>query len=251
MTIAVDHIAGHTYHGRKGSVSNGFRYSVDYVLFDAEKEVRGPKLFRRNERSVVGVHDVDHGGAPGLGRGAIWVREILQQFQIAGIDKIELLAQPKVFGHVFNPVSFWLCRKADALIAVIAEVTNTFGERHSYLVYHPDQRAIAPTDRMKAVKIFYVSPFQPIEGEYEFRFDINLDRIGVWIDYRQSDGGLIATLTGQRSVLSNRSILSMLLRRPFGSRRVLGLIHWQAFKLWLKGAQYKTRPTPPDQEVSR
>ena len=137
------------------------------------------------------------------------------------------------------------------MIAVIAEVTNTFGERHSYLVYHPDQRAIAPTDRMKAVKIFYVSPFQPVEGEYEFRFDINLDRIGIWIDYRQSDGGLIATLTGQRSALSNQSILSMLLRRPFGSRRVLGLIHWQAFKLWLKGAQYKTRPTPPDQEVSR
>ncbi|MEP1536221.1 MAG: DUF1365 domain-containing protein [Paracoccaceae bacterium] len=251
MTITVDHIAGHTYHGRKGSVSNGFRYSVDYVLFDAEKPVRGPKLFRRNERSIVGVNDADHGGAPGAGRGAIWVREVLQKFQIAGIDKIELLAQPKVFGHVFNPVSFWFCRKADELIAVIAEVTNTFGERHSYLFFHPDQRPIARADRMTATKVFYVSPFQPVEGEYEFRFDINSDRIGIWIDYRQGDGGLIATLTGPRKTLSNRSILSMLLRRPFGSRRVLGLIHWQAFKLWLKGAQYKTRPTPPDQEVSR
>ena len=251
MSFAVDHIAGQTYHARKGAVSNGFRYSVDYVLFDAEKTVRGPKLFRRNERSVVGVNDADHGGAPGSGRGAAWVREILQQYQIANVDKIELLAQPKVLGHVFNPVSFWLCRKADALIAVIAEVTNTFGERHSYLVYHPDQHPIAPTDRLRATKIFYVSPFQPVEGEYEFRFDINADRIGVWIDYRRGDGGVIATLTGHRNPLSNRSIMGMLLRRPFGSRRVLTLIHWQAFKLWLKGASYKVRPDPPNHEVSR
>ncbi len=251
MIRTVDHIAGQTYHGRKGSVSNGFRYSVDYVLFDAERPVTTPRLFRRNQRGLVGINDTDHGGAPGDGRGAKWVRDILQQYQIAGIDKIELLAQPKVFGHVFNPVSFWLCKKAEALIAVIAEVTNTFGERHSYLVYHSDQRAIEPHDRMQATKIFYVSPFQPIEGGYEFRFDISAKRIGIWIDYNHPNGGLIATLTGRRAELSNRSIMGMLTRRPLGSRRVLALIHWQAFKLWLKGARYRVRPEPPNQEVSR
>ncbi|MEO0634972.1 MAG: DUF1365 domain-containing protein, partial [Pseudomonadota bacterium] len=212
MSATVDHIAGMTYHGRKGAVANAFRYSVDYVLLDAEAHVRAPWMFARNGRGLTALNDVDHGGAPGQGRGARWVRDVLQAHQVVGIDKIELLAQPKVLGHVFNPVSFWLCRKAGALIAVIAEVTNTFGERHSYLVRHSDQRPIAPDDRLRAEKIHYVSPFQPIEGGYEFRFDITEDRIGIWIDYTQGKGGLIATLTGQRAALSNGGMLRAMLR---------------------------------------
>ncbi|MEM6758138.1 MAG: DUF1365 domain-containing protein [Pseudomonadota bacterium] len=250
MSMTVDHIAGQTYHGRKGAVANAFRYSVDYVLLDAEAPLRTPWMFRRNGRGLTALNDVDHGGAPGQGRGPKWVREVLQSHQVVGIDKIELLAQPKVLGHVFNPVSFWLCRKVGALIAVIAEVTNTFGERHSYLVHHGDQRPIAPEDRLQARKIHYVSPFQPIEGGYEFRFDITDDRIGIWIDYTQGKGGLIATLTGQRATMSNGGMLRAMLRRPLGSRRVLALIHWQALKLWWKGSKYRVRPTPPEQEVS-
>ncbi|MEL7093015.1 MAG: DUF1365 domain-containing protein, partial [Pseudomonadota bacterium] len=212
MSATVDHIAGMTYHGRKGAVANAFRYSVDYVLLDAEAPVRAPWMFARNGRGLTALNDVDHGGAPGQGRGAKWVRDVLQSHQVVGIDKIELLAQPKVLGHVFNPVSFWLCRTAGALIAVIAEVTNTFGERHSYLVRHVDQRPIAPDDRLRAEKIHYVSPFQPIEGGYEFRFDITEDRIGIWIDYSQGKGGLIATLTGRRAALSNGGMLRAMLR---------------------------------------
>ncbi|NRB04778.1 MAG: DUF1365 domain-containing protein [Rhodobacteraceae bacterium] len=252
MSTAIDHIAGQTFHGRKGDVNNAFRYSVDYVLVDAEAHVRGPFLFRRNGRAPFTLDDKDHGGDPKNGRGAVWAREVLAQHQITGIDKIELLAQPKVLGHVFNPVSFWLCRRADgALIAVISEVTNTFGERHSYLTHHSDLRPIGRSDRLTAQKIFYVSPFQPIEGSYEFRFDITEERVGIWIDYNQSHGGLIATLTGTRKPLSNRSILRTMLRRPFGSRRVLTLIHWQALKLFLKRVKYRVRPTPPVQEVSK
>ncbi|WP_299293194.1 DUF1365 domain-containing protein [uncultured Tateyamaria sp.] len=252
MTSTVDHIAGVTYHGRKGAIENAFRYSVDYMLLDAEADVTTPGLFRRNGRGVMALDDVDHGGTPKAGRGAQWVREVLEAHQITGVTRIELLAQPKVLGHVFNPVSFWLCRRADnALIAVIAEVTNTFGDRHSYLVSHPDVRPIAAEDRMQATKIFHVSPFQPVEGGYEFRFDIRDDRVGIWIDYSRGEGGLIATLTGRRAALSNGSILRAILRRPFGSRRVLGLIHWQALKLWIKRATYRARPVPPTEEVSR
>lgn len=248
----VEHIAGQTYHGRKGAIRNAFRYSVDYVLFDAEATVKAPFLFRRNAWAVTGVRDRDHGGPPGAGRGAAWVRDVLEQHQVRDIAKIELLAQPRVLGHVFNPVSFWLCRTSDgALIAVIAEVSNTFGDRHSYLCLHPDHRAIAPSDTLRASKIFFVSPFQPVEGGYSFRFDISAERIGIWIDYAQAQGGLVATLTGARKPLSNRSILQALTRRPLGARRVLALIHWQALKLWAKGALYRSRPTPPSQEVSR
>ena len=131
-----------------------------------------------------------------------------------------------------------------------AEVTNTFGDRHSYLCNHPDLRPITPTDRLKATKIFHVSPFQPIDGTYEFRFDFRDEKVGIWIDLQMPHGGVMANLIGTCKPLRNRTILGALLRRPFGSRRVLGLIHWQAFKLWLKGAKYRARPEPPKAEVS-
>lgn len=252
MTAVIDHIVGQTYHGRKGAVENAFRYSVDYLLLDGESVVRTPALFSRNGRGVTALLDRDHGGPPGQGRGAAWARDVLKEHQVKGIARIDLLAQPRVLGHVFNPVSFWLCRDMDnALIAVIAEVTNTFGDRHSYLCHHADGRPITPADRMRATKMLHVSPFQPVEGGYTFRFDITAERVGIWIDYGREGGGLIATLTGKRQTLTNGSILRALLRRPFGARRVLALIHWQALKLWIKRATFRSQPTPPEREVSK
>ena len=251
MTASVDHIAGHTFHARKGEVENAFRYSIDYVLCDAEAPVATPWLFGRNEAGFASLQDVDHGGAPKKGAGAGWVRDVLAHHAIDGIDQIELLAQPRVLGHVFNPVSFWLCRRKGLLTVVIAEVSNTFGDRHCYLCHHDDLRPIAADDHLCATKIFHVSPFQPVEGSYTFRFDIRPDRIGVWIDYTAGNGGLIATLTGKRKPLTNTEILKAFVRRPFGARRVLTLIHWQAIKLWWKGATFRTRPTPPSDEISR
>lgn len=253
MPEAIDHIDGITFHGRKGVVKNAFRYSIDYVLLDAEADLETPSLFSRNRWGLTGLDDRDHGGAPKQGRGARWAREVLEAHQVTGVTRIELLAQPKVMGHVFNPVSFWLCRQAedDALIAVIVEVSNTFGDRHSYLVHHSDLRPIEPADRLTAQKILHVSPFQPVEGGYEFRFDIRSDRIGIWIDYSRGEGGLIATLTGHRTKLNNRRILKMFLRRPFGSRRVLALIHLQAVKLWWKKAGFRSCPEAPKRDVSQ
>ncbi|KIN75213.1 putative cyclopropane/cyclopropene fatty acid synthesis protein [Sulfitobacter noctilucae] len=233
-------------------MENAFRYSIDYVLCDAEAPVKTPFLFGRNRAGLASLHDSDHGGAAKQGRGASWVREVLAEHGIKGVQRIELLAQPRMLGHVFNPVSFWLCRDTqDALITVIAEVSNTFGDRHCYLCAHDNLRPILPTDELHATKIFHVSPFQPVEGGYTFRFDINDSRVGIWIDYTEGNGGLIATLTGKRTPISNMSILRAILRRPFGSRRVLALIHWQAFKLWWKGAPFRSRPEPPSSEISR
>ncbi|HEY9020418.1 MAG TPA: DUF1365 domain-containing protein [Paracoccaceae bacterium] len=248
----IDHIAGHTWHGRKGGIENAFRYGVDYVLLDAEQPQTAPALFGRNGGNLTSVWDSDHGGPPKAGRGAPWVRDVLAANGIDAPARIELLTQPRVLGHVFNPVSFWLCRDADGgLRVVIAEVTNTFGDRHSYLVHRDDHAPIQPDDRMRATKLMHVSPFQPVEGGYEFRFDITPDRVGIWIDYTGGNGGVIATLVGSRKPLTNAGILKATLRRPFGSRRVLALIHWQALKLWWKGAAYRPRPEPPVEEVSR
>jgi hypothetical protein len=249
----VDHLRGVTFHGRRGGIANAFRYGVDYLLVDPEAETGGPALFSRNARNLTAIWDRDHGGPPGQGRGAAWLREVLAAHGIALPDlRITLLAQPRVMGHVFNPVSFWLCHDgAGALRVVVAEVTNTFGDRHSYLCHRNDHGPIRPADRITATKIFHVSPFQEIAGRYEFRFDIRPDRIHIVIDYGAGDQGLIATLTGRRVALTSMGIIGACLRRPFGSRRVLGLIHWQALKLWAKGARYNARPHPPVSEVSR
>ncbi len=248
----VEHIAGTTFHGRRGAVRNAFRYSIDYVLLDAEAPCAGPTLFSRNRANVATLRDRDHGGAPKEGTGAAWVREVLDRNHLPAPARIELLAQPRILGHVFNPVSFWLCRDAQgALNVVIAEVSNTFGDRHSYLCHHNDRRPIGPRDILTARKVFHVSPFQEIEGGYRFRYDITEDAVDILIDHSRPGGGVVATLKGLRKPLTNRSILAACLRRPFGSRRVLTLIHWQALKLRWKGARYRTRPEPPKTEVSR
>ncbi|MEM9344716.1 MAG: DUF1365 domain-containing protein [Pseudomonadota bacterium] len=253
MTPAVEHIRGETFHGRKGAVNNAFRYSVDYLCLDPEAEVQAPALFSRNRRNLAALHDVDHGGEPGKGRGAAWVREVLDRHGLEYVTRghLLLLAQPRVLGHVFNPVSFWLAHdRAGRLRVVIAEVTNTYGDRHSYLCHRDDLEPIERSDTLTAEKIFHVSPFQKIEGGYAFRFDIRDDAVSIVIDYTAGNGGLVATLKGKREPLTTFGLVRACIARP-GSRRVLGLIHWQALKLWWKGARFASRPVPPAEEVSR
>ena len=89
------------------------------------------------------------------------------------------------------------------------------------------------------------------DGQYEFRFDIKQDKIGIWIDLNYRHGGIKTNLIGSRSKLTNLGIIKSIISRPLGSRRVLGLIHWQALRLWFKGARYRTRPEPPKIDVSQ
>lgn len=245
-----DHIAGLTTHARHGQISNAFRYGVDYVLIDPRSS-HGPLLFSRNRFNLASVRDRNHGGRPGKGSGVAWAESV---FANAGLSlegtTIRLLTQPGYLGHVFNPVSFWLAFRGDRLHAVIAEVNNTFGDRHSYLCHKPDFTAIAASDRLVAQKVFHVSPFQEIAGDYRFNFDITPHRIAIRIDHRNGKEGVIATLTGPRRPLTNRALLVASLRRPAGTMRTVALIYWQALKLKLKGATYRPRPTPPEHEIS-
>ena len=144
MMAGVDHIAGQTFHGRKGAVTNAFRYGVDYLLLDAEEPPAAPRLFSRNRGNLLSLWDVDHGGPPGAGRGAAWLREVLAQHGLPSPRRIELLAQPRVLGHVFNPVSFWLCHGDQGVQIVVAEVT---ARDHVQRILHklavPDRTAAA------------------------------------------------------------------------------------------------------------
>ena len=248
-------LKGKTMHRRFGGPDNVFTYGVDYALVEPEATPAAPPyLFSRNRFNLAAIHDRDHGGPPGKGAGASWARRVLREagFEATDAMRLVLLTQPRILGHLFNPVSFWMVvDEADQLRAVIPEVNNTFGERHSYLCAHPDLRPIQPGDVMTAEKIFYVSPFQPVEGLYRFNFDLRPDRIAIRIEYRREGGGLLATLAGERKPLTSGALMAAALRRPAGSLRVLALIHGQALKLWARGARYHSRPEPPDVEVSR
>lgn len=253
MTHTPAHIPGQTWHGRRGGPQNAFSYGVDYVLLDTETPGRLPAIFGLNRAAPVSLQISDHGGAPGDGRGVAWVRDVLAaSLPDFKAGNIRLLAQPRILGHVFNPVAFWLINDAESrLTVVIAEVTNTYGDRHSYLCHRDDLQPITPADRLSAQKVFHVSPFQPIAGSYEFVFDISDAHIRIRIALGHDAGGLIATLSGSMRPLTTRGLIAAMLRRPLGSRRVLGLIHWQALKLWWKGATFRARPKPPANEISR
>ncbi len=244
-------LAGTTFHGRRGAVANAFTYRVDYVLLDMERPLSTPWPFRRNRPGLLSLWDRDHGGPPGRGRGAAWVRAALRAH---GLDldaaPIRLLTQPRVLGHVFNPVSFWLVGGDDDLRAVIAEVSNTYGDRHAYLCRRDDGGPIGAQDVLTAAKLLHVSPFQDVAGGYRFRFDIRPDRIAIRIEFRAGPEALIATLAGPVARATTGSLMRAMVVRPLGARRVLTLIHWQAAKLWWKGAPFRPRPAPPATDLS-
>ena len=259
MTLAERLSAGEIFymrasigHARRGSIRHAFRHDADYLLL-APQTMRMPALLSRNRLNLFSWHDADHGGPRGGGTGALWAGEKLAE---AGLGSrsglvLALLTQPRFLGHWFNPVSFWMAIAGDELLAVIAEVNNTFGQRHSYLLALPDFQPIAADVTLSARKMFHVSPFQDVAGEYRFSF--NLRPQSVTIRIRQIDGanGLETSMAGLFQPLTSRHLLRAALRRPGGSLRVLALIYWHALRLKLKGAAYHKLPAPPEDEISR
>lgn len=248
---AVEHIQGVTTHTRRGSIRNAFRYSVDFVLLEPEADQPKPHLLGRNRFNLAAVYDRDHGGVIAKGDGAAWARRVLRgQGLNAAALRILLLTQPRWLGYGFNPVSFWLAYDGEALRAVIAEVSTPFNDRHSYLCHAADFAPISRDTKLNKAKRLHVSPYQEIKGGYDFRFDIRDDQIAIQILHRNGEEGLMATLSGQRRAASSSGLIRAALRRPLGGMRIMALIHWQALILKLKGATYRTRPTPPTHEVS-
>lgn len=251
MTFAPELVSATTTHIRRGGIRNAFRYRMDFVLIEPDSDAHGPALFSRNRFNLMSVHDVDHGGAWKTGRGSDWAREVLTSHGLApsGV-RLLLLTQPRFLGYVFNPVSFWLAYRGDDLLAVIAEVSTPFKDRHSYLCHAAQFAPITADTRITKPKSLHVSPFQKVEGEYSFRFDVAKHRLAISILHKNAAQGVVANLVGERGRMTNRRLLAVSLRRPMGALRTITLIYWQALKLKLKGAPYRTRPAPPKTEVT-
>lgn len=243
-------VNGRVMHRRRHPVENRFVYPVFFLLINTDElDSIGGWLFGVNRRRPLAFHFSDYGD----GRDPrIWVREQLCEYGITDCPgPIWVQTFPRVFGYVFNPVTFWYCEREDGSIgAILAEVNNTFGERHLY-VLTPDEISGRFQD-IRADKKLYVSPFYPVSGGYRFHFNTDFDAPRVRIDY--FDEGrlqLNTAIWGGSSRLSSRSLLSALIRQPLLTLGVIARIHWQALRLWLKGARLHPHSTSSSEEISR
>jgi hypothetical protein len=201
------------------------------------------RFLGRNGWGLFSLNDRDYGD-----RGSdlsVWVRSA---FDSVGAPMpeggITLLTLPRVLGFGFNPVSFWLCHDTrGALRAVLAEVNNTFGERHCYLCRKSDGSVVTAGDEVASEKVFHVSPFLPTDGVYRFRFVEKPDRIAIRIDlYREDRRVLSATIAGELSALTSAALLRSFLRHPFPTLQVVLLIHYHAVRLYMRGLNMVTTP---------
>ncbi len=245
---------GDVMHVRLRPRRNAFRYRVFFLRFPISAIERLENaLFSVNRWNIFSFHYRDHGPRDGSHPEA-WLRNLLSREGLEAADgEIMLQTFPRMLGYVFNPISFWFCHdRGGALRAVLCEVSNTFGEHHHYLVSHPDAVAIEAGDSFVARKVFHVSPFCEVSGEYRFEFRVGAESSHVRIDYDDAGGRLLRTaVSGKGGAFSVRGLLRAFTLYPWMTLGVVVRIHFQALRLWLKGVPWFMKPVPPEREVSR
>jgi uncharacterized protein len=235
------------FHRRLAPKRHEFLYKVFYFLLDLDElgELdRTLRLFRVNRPGLYSFRDGDH-----ISHGAATAREnVVRYLRRQGIEspvgRILLLTLPRVLGHVFNPISVFFCFGDDGRpLAAVAEVGNTFGEWKPYLV----PLTADGTFHLRAVKHFYVSPFSDLDLEFDFRFDIPGDHLRLLIDdYRGEEKELVSTLTGTKVPLSDAALLRFTLKYPLLTLQVILGIHWEAFRIWIKGVTARRKEWQPE-----
>jgi len=245
---------GRVMHERSFPTHHRLSYGVWYLLVDLDEL---DELDRRvaglgvNRAAPVSFHEADHGPRDGSPLRP-WIDARLEEAGVA-LDggPVRILTFPRVAGYVFNPISIWFCSgPGEDLRAILYEVSNTFGERHDYLVpvADADVTGNARGRRVRTVfdKRLFVSPFIDMAATYDFTTRVPDERASVVV--RETAAGglvLVATLGARRRPLTGGTLASVLLRHPLVTVKVVGGIHWEALQLWRKGAPYRRRGAPP------
>ena len=254
------------FHRRLRPKSHEFLYRVFYFYLDLgelDEIARRLKFFRVNSPAAYSLRDGDHFqyAADGSGQPAPQdqaprpmadnVREFLRRAGAPLEDggAIRMLCFPRTFGYVFNPITIYWCFRADgAPHAAVVEVGNTFHELKPYLVPCAVGKGVADFE-VRVPKEYYVSPFSPLDLEFHFRFHLPDGRLRVFIDdYDAAGKVLVSTLTGRRAELSDARLAWLTLKYPLLTLRVIGLIHWQALKLWLKRMPFFLKEARPSDQ---
>jgi DUF1365 family protein len=249
-------VFGTVRHRRMRPRLHAFAYPVFFLRLPMRTMQRAPletRLFGIEARRLFRVCQKDYGRRDGSSVLAL-IDGVLAEHGISdATGEVWLQTFPRVFNYVFNPISIWFCHRPDgALRAVVCEVNNTFGESHSYLLFHDDGRPIADGEALSANKVFHVSPFCKVEGHYVFRFINTKERSVARIDYDDAAGPIIYTsISGTVKQLSDRALVRALLRYPGFTFGVVARIHWQALKLFAKRIPFFSKPPAPVVEVTR
>lgn len=236
---------GRTVHERRSPFVHRFSYAVALMLIDLERlseAGRLSRLFSVGRFNLFSFRERDHGprdGSPLVG----WARD---RFAEAGIDacgaRIRLLCSPRVLGYVFNPISIYFAERADRLIGVIYQVHNTFGDDHAYVV----PAGGGAREHQQADKVFHVSPFFDLAGRYDFVLRKPDRQFKLIIRKERAEGAdFLATMALNRAGMTTPALLKLFATQPFSTLKTIGAIHFQALRLWLKGARYHARPAPP------
>lgn len=236
---------GRIRHRRLDEPAREFSYPIWHALIDLDALDhldRDLRHFSHNRFNLTGFDDRDHMGpeqAPVRDKLAAWLR-------LRGVEtelgRVQLLTHLRILGHVFNPVSFYFIRDwEDRLRHAVAEVNNTFGETYCYLL-----GVEGSSIRHEEEKLFHVSPFQPLEGTYRFRITEPGDRVTAHIDVlRGGERVFDTTLSAERRDLDSSVLLRTVARHPHLGLWTLGLIHYQALRLWMRKAPFFSKPAPP------
>ena len=233
-------------HARTRPRRHRLTYRVFTILIDLDELPmlhQRLRLFSAGRFNLISFNPRDHGD----GSATPLRTQIEHHLTAAGVaagGAIQVLCYPRVLGMVFNPLSTFFCHRPNGeLAAILYEVNNTFGQRHTYLI--PTDGAADPV-RQSCAKMFYVSPVMDMAMTYHFTVHPPGDAVSVTVRGSDAEGTLItANFTGQRQPLTDNSIVSTLLRHPLLTAKVLGGIHWEALKMVLKGLRLRPRPPPP------
>ena len=242
---------GKVMHARLMPFGHRFTYRVFSLLIDLDRLAEADRMstaFSVNRANFVAFHEKDHLGDRGEERGLRGhVDRLLAEAGLPRAAKVQLLAYPRILGYVFNPLSVYYCYADNGgLTALIYEVRNTFGERHTYVCPVEDDHVSAAGLRQERTKIFYVSPFIDLGARYHFRMVPPGETVRLRILETENGKPLLsATFAGDARALNTASILDLAFRQPFMTLKVMAGIHWEALKLWLKGAKFHSRGAPP------
>tara|TARA_B100000427_G_scaffold329151_1_gene344279 strand:+ start:1291 stop:2061 length:771 start_codon:yes stop_codon:yes gene_type:complete len=231
---------GKVIHKRFKPKEHFFTYKVFSLFIDLselyhlEKEL---KLFSYNKFNLLSFYDKDHGPRDGTSL-ITWVKKNLVKNGINNVEEIniKLLCYPRVWGYVFNPLSiFFIYDKFSNLISILYEVKNTFGEQHTYVFKIDNKKQMLEHSCRKK---FYVSPFIEMNCQYDFKILKPGDKLSVLINQSDESGKLLfASQDGIKRELSNKNLIFSYISHPLMSFKIIGAIHFEALKLWLKGVK--------------
>lgn len=255
MALEAAFLDSHVMHMRHAPKVHKLNYRVWYLCVKMSElpSLWALRWLSHNRPNLYSMYDGDYGETPQQ-KIVDWPTKIKSEFGLVEADgDITFITMPRLLQYGFNPVSFWFYHDAAGDVrAVLAEVHNTFGERHCYLCRHADGRVITESDWLHADKVFHVSPFMNVSGSYDFRFKLTAHEVGVWINHNVNGQRMLTTsLIGRRLPLTNRKLLTAFFRYPLVTVKVIAMIHWHAIRLVLKGIKYNVKPQPPAKMISQ